>query len=247
MQAAGQWCPRGYLTGGNVSVISAHAGSLLISGAPAEFLYAEAVRAAVFTGTEYRIADPALCRLDPTANPYVEVSPTGDTDPSAWQPINAYVDPLFGTVLLLSDPGPLAIVRVSGYSLPAYQLALVRALSISISNDVVELQVFGDGYKRRAVTLRDFSGELSGLSLTPTDIDPGPSLRSLDDALANGTPLLIEAGKGSGAEVFRAWVKVPELSHKLTPGSLYEHTVKFVGFPFPGPLGSVVAWGYGNP
>lgn len=227
-------------------MISAHAGSLLIAGAPSEFQNAAAVRAAVFTGTEYRIADPAIHRLDPTNPPIVEVSPTGETDPGAWQTIDAYVDPLFGNVQLSSDPGPLTLVRVSGFALPAYAVALVRSFSLSISNDVVELQVFGDGYKRRAVTLRDFSGELSGLSLTPTDIDPGPSLKSLDDAFTNGTPLLIEAGKGSGADVFRAWVKVPELSHKLTPGSLYEHTVKFIGFPFPTPFGSVVAWGYGS-
>ncbi|NVJ08392.1 hypothetical protein HUW63_24530 [Myxococcus sp. AM001] len=220
-----------------MAAIAAHVGSLSIAGEPAEFLEAEAVPmpAPDFTGTEFRIADPELRRLNPGAPVFVEVSPSGDAD--AWTPADAYVDPLFGDVYLASAPGPSALVRVSGYALPVHPLALVRSISLTVTNDVVELQVMGDAYKRRSVSLRDFSGELTGLALTELEVE----------ALAEGTPLLIEVGKASGAQVFRAWVKVPELSHKLTPGALYEHTMKFLGFAFQSEDGAAFAWGYGSP
>jgi|GEM_PF-4427701 len=218
-----------------MSAIAAHVGSLSVAGEPEEFLEAEAVPAPDFTGTEFRIADPELRRLNPGASVFVEVSPSGDAD--AWAPAEAFVDPLFGDVHLASAPGPSALVRVSGYSLPVQPVALVRSVSLTVTNDAVELQVMGDGYKRRSVSLRDFSGELTGLALT----------ERVAEALADGAPLLIEVDKAAGAQVFRAWVKVPELSHKLTPGALYEHTVKFLGFAFQADDGAVFAWGYGTP
>ncbi|NVJ20481.1 hypothetical protein HUW62_04495 [Myxococcus sp. AM011] len=217
-----------------MSVIPAHVGSLSIAGEPEEFLNAEAVPAQEFTGTEYRIVDPALRRLSPGMPAFVEVSPDGDTDAGAWVPADAHVDPLFGFVYLTTAPGPEALVRVSGASLPVHPVALVRSISLSVTNDVVELQVMGDGYKRRAVSLRDFSGELVGLT-------------ALDEGFMDGAPLLVEVSKGAGSEVFRAWVKVPELSHKLTPGALYERTVKFIGHAFPTGSGAAIAWGYGTP
>lgn len=218
-----------------MSVIAAHVGSLSVAGEPFEFLEAEATPAPDFTGTEFRIADPALRRLSPGAPVLVEVSPSGDV--YSWAPAEAFVDPLFGDVHFARAPGPSALVRVSGYALPVHPLALVRSVSLSVTNDVVELQVMGDGYKRRSVSLRDFSGELTGLALTELEAA----------AVADGTPLLIEVDKAAGAQVFRAWVKVPELSHKLTPGALYEHTVKFLGFAFQADDGAVFAWGYGTP
>ncbi|WP_241758327.1 hypothetical protein [Myxococcus landrumensis] len=183
-------------------------------------------------GTAYRVADLALRRLAPTAPALVEVSQSGDT----WGPVAAVVDPLFGFVHLDMPPGPSARVRVSGASLPVTPVALVRSITVSVTNDAVELQVMGDGYKRRAVTLRDFSGEMTGLSLT-----------AFNGVLADGAPLFIEVGKGTGSQVFRAWVQVPELSHKLTPGALYERTVKFTGHAFPAGSGGAIAWGYGTP
>ncbi|WIG98338.1 hypothetical protein [Myxococcus sp. SDU36] len=218
-----------------MAVIAAHVGSLSVAGEPSEFLEAEAVPASDFTGTEFRIADPALRRLSPGGPVFVEVSPSGDGD--SWTLAEAFVDPLFGDVYLASAPGPSALVRVSGYALPVHPLALVRSVSLTVTNDVVELQVMGDGYKRRSVSLRDFSGELTGLALSELEVA----------ALADGTPLLIEVGKAAGGQVFRAWVKVPELAHKLTPGALYEHTVKFLGFAFQSQDGAVFAWGYGTP
>ena len=223
---------------------SAHAGSLYVAGAPFEFLNVGASRV---QGTIFRINAVTLRRLDPSVLPYVEVSPNGDSSEAAFQPAQALFDPLFGTVELFSDPGPLTLVRVSGYALPVSPVGLVRSVSLSIANDVVELQVFGDGYKKRAVTLRDFSGELTGLSLTSTDLDPEATVLKLDALVASGSPLLIEVGKGNDPQVFRAWVKVPELSHKVTPGALYEHTVKFVGHAFRSADGDFVAWGYGSP
>ncbi|NVJ14226.1 hypothetical protein [Myxococcus sp. AM010] len=218
-----------------MAVIAAHVGSLSVAGEPSEFLEAEAVPASDFTGTEFRIANPALRRLSPGVPVFVEVSPSGDA--GSWEPAEAFVDPLFGDVHLASAPGPSALVRVSAHALPVQQLALVRSISLTVTNDVVELQVMGDGYKRRSVSLRDFSGELTGLALTERETE----------ALTEGTLLLIEVGKAAGAQVFRAWVKVPELSHKLTPGSLYEHTVKFLGFAFQSQDGAAFAWGYGTP
>ncbi|RJS14613.1 hypothetical protein DRW03_34620 [Corallococcus sp. H22C18031201] len=220
------------------SVIAAHVGSLSVAGAPVEFIHAEAVRVGESSSPEFRFLAAELSRLDPTSPALVEVAPNGDTGPGAWLPADALVDPLFGRIYFNATPGPAALVRVSGYALPALQVGLVREVSLSVTNDAVELQVLGDGYKRRAVTLRDFSGEFSGLTL-PAQV--------LSDAMRSGAPMLIEAGKGPGGEVLRAWVKVPELSHKLTPGALYEHTVKFVGLPFPLEGGGVVAWGYGSP
>ena len=224
--------------------ISAHAGTLSVAGAPFDFVEAAAGRV---NANIYRINAVTLRRLDPTLTPAVELSPDGETDQGAWMQIPAIFDPLFGTVELFADPGPGALVRVSGRALPVSPVALVRSVSLSITNDVVELQVFGDGYKRRAVTLRDFSGELTGLSLTATDLDPGSAELKLDTLVASGAPLLIEVGKGNGPQVFRAWVTVPELSHKVTPGALYEHTVKFVGHAFRAADGDFVAWGYGSP
>ncbi|TQF12479.1 hypothetical protein FJV41_28765 [Myxococcus llanfairpwllgwyngyllgogerychwyrndrobwllllantysiliogogogochensis] len=217
-----------------MSVIPAHVGSLSIAGEPEEFVNAEAVPAPGFTGTEYRITDPARRRLSPGVPSFVEVSPDGDMDAAAWVPAEAIVDPLFGFVYLTTAPGPSALVRVSGASLPVQPVALVRSLSLSVTNDVVELQVMGDGYKRRAVSLRDFSGELVGLT-------------ALDVRFEDEAPLLVEVSKGAGSEVFRAWVKVPELAHKLTPGALYEHTVKFIGHAYPTGSGAAIAWGYGTP
>jgi len=224
--------------------ISARAGSLSVAGSPFAFTDAAAGRV---SSTLFKLNAVTLRLLDPSVIPTVEVSPNGDSSDAAFQPAQAVVDPLFGTVKLLNNPGPSALVRVSGSALQVFALALVRSISLSIANDVVELQVFGDGYKRRAVTLRDFSGELSGLSLTASDLDGGTGVVSLDALVASGSPLLIEAGKGSGPDVFRAWVKVPELSHKVTPGALYEHTVKFVGHAFRAADGEFVAWGYGSP
>ncbi|NTX41445.1 hypothetical protein HUA78_44155 [Myxococcus sp. CA033] len=217
-----------------MSVIPAHVGSLSVAGEPEEFVNAEAEPGQDFTGTEYRITDPARRRLNPGVPAFVEVSPDGDTDAGAWVPVEAIVDPLFGFVYLTTAPGPSALVRVSGASLPVHPVALVRSISLSVTNDVVELQVMGDGYKRRAVSLRDFSGELVGLT-------------ALDAGLVDGAPLLVEVSKGAGSHVFRAWVRVPELSHKLTPGALYERTVKFIGHAFPTGSGAAIAWGYGAP
>nr|BDT33767.1 hypothetical protein MFMH1_34360 [Myxococcus sp. MH1] len=210
-----------------MSVIPAHVGSLSIAGEPEEFLNADA---ALVAGGVFRIVDPALRRLAPGAPVLVETSSDGDE----WEDAEAVVDALFGFVHLASAPGPSARVRVSGASLPTLPVALVRSISLSVTNDVVELQVMGDGYKRRAVSLRDFSGELVGLT-------------ALDVRFEDGAPLLVEVSKGAGSEVFRAWVKVPELSHKLTPGALYERTVKFIGHAFPMGSGGAIAWGYGIP
>ncbi|MCP3105530.1 hypothetical protein LZ198_42460 [Myxococcus sp. K15C18031901] len=215
-----------------MAVVPAHVGSLSIAGTPVEFVNAEAARVVGGSGTEFRIVEPALRRLDPGAPVVVEVSSDGNT----WESADAVVDPLFGSVHLASAPVPSARVRVSGEALPVAPMALVRSISLSVTNDVVELQVMGDGYKLRAASLRDFSGELVGLSLT-----------TFDAPVADGAPVLVEVAKAANAQVFRAWVTVPELSHKLTPGALYERTVKFTGHAFPIGSGAAIAWGYGTP
>ncbi|QSQ10757.1 hypothetical protein [Myxococcus landrumensis] len=213
-----------------MAVIPAHVGWLSVAAAPVEFTNADAVLVPQSDGTVYRISDLSKRQLDPTAPVLVEVSAPGDT----WAPAEAMVDALFGFIILATSPGPSARVRVSASALPITPVALVRAISFSLANDIVELQVMGDGYKRRTVSLRDFSGEMTGLS---------PLM--FGGAIVAGAPLLIEIGKGAGSQVMRAWVQVPELSHKLTPGVLYERTVKFTGYAFSTERGAGIAWGYG--
>lgn len=227
--------------------ISAHAGTLSLAGEAASFENLLASRVGGALSPSFRVPADVRNRLDPASDPLVEVSPSGLEQDFAPAARSSYaVDYLFGVITFNVAPASGSVVRVSGNYLPVSAVALIRSLSLSVSNDVVELQVLGDGYKRRAVTLRDFSGEVSGIAPATTDFDSENGIPTFRSSLSSGAALLLEFGKGSD-EIFRAWVKVPELSHKLTPGALYEHTAKFVGHAFKAGSGEFVAWGYGTP
>ncbi|ADO68700.1 hypothetical protein [Stigmatella aurantiaca] len=227
--------------------ISAHGGTLLVAGAAQSFTRTPAERVGDDPSPAFRVVSEDFNRLDPATAVSVEVDTSGTGTAFADAQAGTYtVNYLFGVVVFDTPPAVGTLVRVSGTFLPVYPVALVRSLSLSISNDVVELLVFGDGYKRREVTLRDFSGELTGLASAADDLAPGLAVVTLASAQASGAAILAEFGRGDG-EVFRAWVKLPELSHKLTPGALYEHTIKFVGHSFQAADGEFVAWGYGTP
>jgi hypothetical protein len=227
--------------------LSAHGGTLFVAGGSQSFVGAATARVGGSSSPAFRIVSENSRRLDPAVSLAVEVDTSGTgSSYGAAQAATFTVNYLFGVITFKTSPAAGTLVRVSGSFLPVYPVALVRTLSLSISNDVVELLVFGDGYKRREVTLRDFSGELSGLASSSDDLTPGPAVVTLASAQASGAAILAEFGRGAG-DVFRAWVKLPELSHKLTPGALYEHTIKFVGHSFEAADGAFVAWGYGTP
>lgn len=227
---------------------SATLGSISVAGTPVAFSQQPTTR--LVSNTRYQLSASAHRRLDPAAALTVEVDADGAGAGTyvTVNPDDYAVDYLFGIIDFKTDQGANATVRISGRFLPVLPVALVRSLSLSVANDVTELNVLGDGYKRRAVTLKDFSGELNGLDLATTDLDGGAGTTTLQTYVDSGAPLFIEVGKGAGTQVFRAWVKVPELAHKLSTGSLYEHTLKFQGHAFTGSgQTEYVAWGYGAP
>lgn len=199
-------------------------------------------------GTKFQITNAARRVIDPTVAVTVEIDADGPgaggyaVAPAA----NYVIDYLFGTITFASSQGASATCRVSFSYVPLISASLVREASVTVAWDMAELLVLGSSYKARVPTLRDANGDLLLAEVPTTDLDPGAPTIKLVDFVTSGAPLLLELGRGT--EVFRAWVKLQEGSHKFTPGSLYEHSVKWVAHAFQGNGQDEFAlWGYGTP
>lgn len=136
-------------------------------------------------------------------------------------------DLLFGTVTFISSFTPGGAVTVDANYLPITALASVKSMTLEQTVDMPDATLLNSsGYKARIPTLTDAKGDLQMLSDFQDDIDPSGTTTTLYGLLTSRTPLLLELDeKGTGVEVFRAWVligdeKVAFDPKDLTQGSL---------------------------
>jgi hypothetical protein len=209
-----------------MAAIPAHLTTVSVGGASASFSNQATTK--LTANTVYQITAAADQRVDPTVDVTVQVDADGagaggyvTADPSTYT-----FDYLSGKVTFASDQGSSATVRVSGNFITVYQVGEAKDCSITLTNDFVDDNVFGDTFKTRSLTYQDCSGEISGFQSSLVDLDTGGGTFLLDTYLGNGGNVLLEVTTTNGP-LFRAWVKLEEFSHKLTPGQLYEGSIKF--------------------
>lgn len=179
--------------------------------------------------TVYQLNTDAKRLLDPAVALTVEVDADGGgaggyatADPSTYT-----VDYLFGIITFLADQGNDAVVRVSGSYLPVIDLVGVTDWSYTATRDVLDDTAINNaaGVRSKKLGLKDLSGSLTLNELLSYDHDPGGGELVLQDALDNGTPLLLEVA--SGGKRFRAWVLLESGETGAAVADLIGCTVNF--------------------
>jgi hypothetical protein len=195
--------------------------------------------------TKYQVTLPANRRISPAVNPVVEVNATGVGSWVVADPSTYTFDYLFGIVTFNSDQGSAALVRVSAAAMYVVPAGLIREITLSFSNDIVEQTVLSDaGYRKRMATHTDFSAEATGYTPMMQDLDGVFDNLYLDNKLENGASLFLEVAM-NGGPTFRAWVKVESADEKQQASALLETSFKFVGSAILANDGvTYVAWGF---
>lgn len=214
--------------------VSAHS-AVINASLPGSTAFNQVVCTKRTANTVWQLPLAAQQRLDPSVDLVVEVDADG---PGAGgyavaDPATYVVNYCFGCITFLADQGASAAVRATGAYVSMVAVAEAKDVSLTLSNELVEQALFGDGYKTRKVGGQDCSVEVSHLTPTLKDLDPGAGTMSLDSLAQGGTAFLLEVQR-PGSVDFRAWVRVAELGHKLTPGALYEGSIKLAAAPLKG-------------
>ena len=105
-------------------------------------------------------------------------------------------------------------ITVDGSYLPVASITEVSSFKFSGNANLADVTSFDSaGYRAKLATLKDGSGDFMAYSSPLSDIDPVTGgVQTLYTVLTGGTPKLLEANFGGGAQILRAWVLLKELS-----------------------------------
>jgi hypothetical protein len=197
--------------------------------------------------SQFQITNAAKRAVDPTATVLVEIDTSGTG--SSYVTATGYtLDYLYGRVTFPTDQGASTLVRVSGAYMNRLPFLLANSVSLSCMRDLVESTAFaagaGSAAKTRIADLEDCSVEIGHLSSVFDDVGAGLKLETLRAA---NTTFFVEVQVGGQTDFFRGWFLIEEATHKATPSSLRETTLKLCPAPFKGNgQSSYALYGFGS-
>lgn len=155
---------------------------------------------------------------------------------------------LFGTVTFISSFTPGGAVTVDANYIPTAALAQVKSMTLEESADLADTTTINSaGYHMRTPTLLDAKGELQLFSDLQDDVDPSGTTTTLYSLMTTRTPVLLELDeKGTGVEVFRAWVLIGDEKVGFDPKDVTQGSLSWQATDRGSPtIGA--AWGWGAP